>query len=350
MRVSIAVAAALVATLATPPGGARAAELADLLRTPAERAAAALESEGGRARLVERAPDSEWAAHARYRDGDPDAAIAGFDAALAAEDDPDERHRLGYNRATALVRAGRAEEAIERFDELLEARPDDVEAAANREVARRLAAPRERASEGGETGTEGETAEAGEPDGGGEPSGSAEPAESGAPGDGAGNPSGGGPGTGEAAAGSGGTRPGPEEGNRGGPSSDEVSADAISGGAEASADGAGAASGEGGASAAAPDASDARDAAAALDAGDAATGEADGAPDGTDGEGAGSDGGQDREDAGPDPDGVPLGEREQAVEQWLRRIPDDPAGLMRGKLLQSHRRDWPDVTEGGGGL
>ena len=118
-------------------GPARAFELGDLFRTPGERAARALESDARR-RLVDEHPGSEWAAHARYRDGEADAALAGFEALLAAEDDPDERHRLGYNRATALVRAGRAAEAVRAFDALLEARPDDAEAVVNREIARRL--------------------------------------------------------------------------------------------------------------------------------------------------------------------------------------------------------------------
>ena len=39
----------------------------------------------------------------------------------------------------------------------------------------------------------------------------------------------------------------------------------------------------------------------------------------------------------------PLTESEQATEQWLRRIPDDPAGLLRRKLEQSHRIEYPEV-------
>jgi len=29
---------------------------------------------------------------------------------------------------------------------------------------------------------------------------------------------------------------------------------------------------------------------------------------------------------------------EQALQQWLRRIPDDPGGLLRRKILLEHRR------------
>lgn len=40
-------------------------------------------------------------------------------------------------------------------------------------------------------------------------------------------------------------------------------------------------------------------------------------------------------------------EDEQATEQWLRQIPDDPSGLLRRKLLQSHRTKYPQVQSGG---
>jgi len=40
-------------------------------------------------------------------------------------------------------------------------------------------------------------------------------------------------------------------------------------------------------------------------------------------------------------------EREQATEQWLRQIPDDPDGLLRRKLLQNHRSEYPNVLETG---
>ena len=42
----------------------------------------------------------------------------------------------------------------------------------------------------------------------------------------------------------------------------------------------------------------------------------------------------------------PLTEQEQATEQWLRRIPDDPAGLLRRKLQRSHATEYPNVGNG----
>lgn len=39
----------------------------------------------------------------------------------------------------------------------------------------------------------------------------------------------------------------------------------------------------------------------------------------------------------------PLTEKEQANEQWLRQIPDDPAGLLQRKLQNRHLTDFPKV-------
>ncbi len=43
----------------------------------------------------------------------------------------------------------------------------------------------------------------------------------------------------------------------------------------------------------------------------------------------------------------PLSEQDQATEQWLRQIPDDPDDLLRRKLLQNHRSEYPDVQVNG---
>lgn len=42
----------------------------------------------------------------------------------------------------------------------------------------------------------------------------------------------------------------------------------------------------------------------------------------------------------------PLSEDEQATEQWLRRIPDDPTGLLRRKLKRSQQIEYPSVVDG----
>jgi len=43
---------------------------------------------------------------------------------------------------------------------------------------------------------------------------------------------------------------------------------------------------------------------------------------------------------------APLTEREQANEQWLRQIPDDPAGLLERKIHNRHQTDFPKVLPG----
>jgi Ca-activated chloride channel family protein len=49
-------------------------------------------------------------------------------------------------------------------------------------------------------------------------------------------------------------------------------------------------------------------------------------------------------------DGSPRDEHEQAVEQWMQRVPDDPGGLLRRKFqLEYQRRQNGQSVQGGGG-
>ncbi len=49
-------------------------------------------------------------------------------------------------------------------------------------------------------------------------------------------------------------------------------------------------------------------------------------------------------------DGNPRDEHEQAVEQWMQRVPDDPGGLLRRKFqLEYQRRQNGQAVQGGGG-
>ena len=49
-------------------------------------------------------------------------------------------------------------------------------------------------------------------------------------------------------------------------------------------------------------------------------------------------------------DGSPRDEHEQAVEQWMQRVPDDPGGLLRRKFqLEYQRRQNGQTVQGGGG-
>ena len=49
-------------------------------------------------------------------------------------------------------------------------------------------------------------------------------------------------------------------------------------------------------------------------------------------------------------DGNPHDEHEQAIEQWMQRVPDDPGGLLRRKFqLEYQRRQNGQTVQGGGG-
>ncbi len=72
----------------------------------------------------------EWKAASSYRAGD----YPGAASALAGRDDP----RSTYNLGNALARAGRLEEAIAAWDRTLETTPDNDDARFNRELVRKL--------------------------------------------------------------------------------------------------------------------------------------------------------------------------------------------------------------------
>jgi Ca-activated chloride channel homolog len=49
-------------------------------------------------------------------------------------------------------------------------------------------------------------------------------------------------------------------------------------------------------------------------------------------------------------DGTPENEKQQVVDQWMQRIPDDPGGLLRRKFqLEYQRRQNGQDAHGGGG-
>lgn len=56
---------------------------------------------------------------------------------------------------------------------------------------------------------------------------------------------------------------------------------------------------------------------------------------------------QDSMNSGQRTEETPVSEDEQATEQWLRKIPEDPTGLLRRKLDQTHRSQYPQIRNGG---
>ena len=323
VRLACASTLAALASLAAAPLAAF--ELGDLFRTPEQRAAARLEA-GEHEALIENAPGPAWEGLGRYGSGDAEGAADAFARALeeSGTTPSSERDALLYNRATAETRAGRLDEAIALYDELLERDPGHEDASHNREVARALKALEE---EGGSPSGDGEASdeagERGEGEGGDAASGGGD--ESGEPGDGGDERD-------ANAAG--------EPGGDGDPSGERASEDATGG--DAGTDAATGTAADTGEPDAARDAEARAAAAAALEAERQRAREG-GTDDGTD---AATDDGAGADDASLAGETRTPSEREQATEQWLRRIADDPSGLLRRRLERSHRGDYPEVGDG----
>jgi len=306
--------------------------------TPAQRAAGALEA-GKYETLIDDAPDAYWEGIGRYGAGDAEGATEAFARALrerAGEDsdvapdrvpsDAPDADALLYNLATATTRAGRAAEALPLFDELLERDPSNADARHNREIAARLAELDE--AEGGEEGEpggdregEGETGEQRDEQAGGQ--------------------------RGEQGGEQGGEQADGQQGEQQGEDTErgEDAAEAPTAGEQAQGD---RADGESDDSADVPeDDTDARDerqaeAEAALE----AEREAERL---TEQQGAAEAGevidGEENDDAVGEETRT-LTEREQAIEQRLRSIDDDPSGLLRRRLEWNHRNEYPEVRDG----
>jgi Ca-activated chloride channel family protein len=353
----------LAVVFLVPSGAPQAGVWQDLWWRPDQQAARAL-AEGRAAEAAERFADPAWRAAARYRAGDYAGAaedLAGLGGAVA-----------DYNRGNALARAGRLAEALAAYDRALVAAPGLADAAHNRELVRRLLAqqgpqgqvdsgdgrrtgapprgPADSDPAGGE-GSESEGEEAApapsSPQGGAETEGPGQ-SESAAP-PGAGSRS--------AAAGTGDATDGDADDDRGRRS--------AAGGA------AGAQAEPFGASGKAPEGS-ADDGDGALESGGPPPDNAgDPSPDAAAGDARPLDqpapqpsGGGDAADLRPGDEpgladllapqdasvGGPTGgvggladdprqsEAQQAFEQMLRRVPDDPAGLLRQRFLLEHLR------------
>ena len=296
---------ALATTGAVP--SAAAVELGALFSTPAQRAADRFEA-GEYEALVEEAPDPGWEGIGRYATGDAAGAADAFARALASDGSEPaltsaERETLLYNRAVAETRAGRLDAAIAGFDELLARDPEHADARHNRDVARALRELEEsRSSEDGESrdaeGEEGQEGQEGQ-EGRGDDNAAGRPGES------------------DGSSGTGGEdrEDRGEPDGRGDAGDDDREGEAGDDTAEARA-----------AAEAALEAERRRAEQAAARLGENGTEEAAAAPDG-------------------ESIRTPS-EREQATEQWLRRIDDDPSGLLRRRLERSHREDYPEIGDG----
>jgi len=309
----------LLLVLLSYDASAYAFELRNLWQTPEQRADRQLQ-QGENKALINDAPDTDWQGLAYYRDGDFENATRAWAAATesAETNDPPSAHSLSgadrqYNLATAETRAGNYSRALELFDELLEKDAGQPDVAQNRAVAEELYALQKKQQQQNEQegkGDHGEREDGKDTNDDGE---KAQPEDSDS----------------EASA----EKQTMEEEKS--PQSDtseqsdsdqenarEDTHDNPQSDADKLAD--------------ALDEQDDQDATEALAAEAAMQAESESTSKDEQGDG----------EMMKADDTEPLTEQEQATEQWLRRIPDDPTGLLRRKLERSHGSNYPEVNDG----
>ena len=299
------------------------AEWQDWWQTPEQQAAEAFE-QGDHERLLQQAPDAGWTGLGHYQAGDFDAAAETFAeraGQLQQQGDVKAANRALYNQGVSDVRAGRYDEALEHFETVLDSDPTFADAAFNRDIARQLKELQQqqqqpRQGDDGEPGDDdsgddseqNQQGESADQDSSGDQE---QPSDTEASADGeqeSGQDPSAEPQSDEQRAGESGESP--EEGQE---SSGSQTGDEAPGESEAERQAA------------------AEAARRALDA-EAQQAEQEDATEGRFG--------------AEEVDERPLSESEQAAEQLLRRIPDDPAGLLRRRLEQSHRNEYPEVRDG----
>ena len=286
------------------PAGAVRADWIDWWRTPEQQAEAALES-GDIDSLKSIAPDALWEGVAEHKGGEFEAAAQNFDREAIerfAEGQVQAANRALYNRGVSEVLNEQYENAVQTFNQVLETDPQFPDAQHNRDIAMQLVQQQQEQEQEQEQSQEGDEQNQDDASGSEEQSSasdnSGEPSEDGEPDDSS-------------------------------EQQDRQSADAGQDGEEP------------------PDA-DAdseeqrrQDEQAAQDALEAEAQDQGFEPSDLD---DGSEADDNQQAAGVEIE-EPLSESEQATEQWLRRIPDDPAGLLRRKLQQSHQLEYPEVRD-----
>jgi Ca-activated chloride channel family protein len=134
----------VVALLLLPPPQAHAFGWQDLWLRPDQQASRLLER-GDAAAAAQRFDNPDWQATANYRAGDYAAAAEGFDGT-----DADSQ----YNRGNALARAGRLQEALAAYDQALEQTPELADARFNRDLVERLLRQQQQQGQGGSDATD----------------------------------------------------------------------------------------------------------------------------------------------------------------------------------------------------
>jgi Ca-activated chloride channel family protein len=320
----------------------------DLWSRPDQQAARALEG-GEYERAAEKARDPLRRGTAEYRQGDYERALEAFSSARGADG--------AYNRGNALAKLGRYEDAMAAYDAALAERPDMEDAAFNKaaieELLRQQQAQESRPQGGGEGGDArqgqsepaSEQRKSGQERGGKEQSGQEESSQAepeSAQSAGAGQPTGGGQQqSGEQQSAS--TR----ESEPG--SQDEQEEGRAAAPAPSSSD---AGDSETGVRSATRAQAEDRTSSEATERGQDALGQTreeerqsrdlqapEQAGNGQDGEDSVQPGNDTAIEGLAEASADPLStEEQQAIEQWLRRIPDDPGGLLRRKFLYQYRQ------------
>ncbi len=283
-------------------------------------------------RLLQRAPDAAWRGLGHYQAGDFDAAAGAFGeraAELQQQGNLDAANRALYNQGVSEVRAGRYDDAIDHFDTVLESDPSFVDALSNREIAEQLKQLQQQQEQPSQS-QSGDEGEPGEGQQEGEPGQSGDQSEQGQSGDQDGSDE-----QGQSADSTAENQDGAGQDVSAGSASAEENAAESGESAEQDTAATGAQDDDGASGETEAERQAASDAAQrALDAEARQAGDASAEPsDSTD-----ATSGIDEE--------RPLSESEQATEQLLRRIPDDPAGLLRRRLQQSHRIEYPEARDG----
>jgi Ca-activated chloride channel family protein len=115
--------------LLTPPPAVHAFEWQDLWLRPDQQAARALAS-GKAEEAASRFERPDWRAAARYQAGDYKGALKSLDAVSGGE--------AAYDKGNSLARLGRFEEALKAYDQALAADPQDADSRFNRDLVQKL--------------------------------------------------------------------------------------------------------------------------------------------------------------------------------------------------------------------
>jgi Ca-activated chloride channel family protein len=336
----------LACVMILPPTPGLALDWSDLWWRADQQGARQFEA-GANAEAAELFRDPAWRAAASYRAGDYERALA----ALSDVPDPD----VDYNRGNALARLGRIDEAIAAYERVLERDADHADARHNLELLEALRDRPPESSEGGESdegqgeGAEGDApSDAQGPSGNEPPGGGAEPSDVPGSGDAQAEPAESPEDSGEQAG----------EGKEGAESTSEPSSKTASDSAEHAGSDVSAEPGNDASSDRASESSSETEPASSAKPGptgdpgdigpdDIAETEDVSLPEDTP---AGS---AQHPDGASDPNTEEPGysksalsdalspealEREQAMEAQLRRVPDDPGGLLRQRFLLQHLR------------